>query len=180
MKLYFKDQTFSFELLRAVSYGGYQGAEIGECLATAATIKEGDFNSWFEQWEKTANRVEKIGEKCLSKGHVVSGREAFLRASNYYRTAEFFLEPTDSRRDENYKKSIITFQKAMSEMDFHYELIKIPYENSYMPGYFYRAANYDTNNKTCPTLIFIGGFDSTAEELYFCERQQQLKEDTIA
>ncbi len=40
MKLFFKDQAFSFELLRAASYAGYQGAEIGECLATAAKIEE--------------------------------------------------------------------------------------------------------------------------------------------
>lgn len=175
MKLHFKDQAFSFELLRAASYAGYQGAEIGECLATAANIKEADFNSWFEEWEKTAKRVEKIGENCLSKGHVVSGREALLRASNYYRTAEFFLKATDSRRDENYKKSVETFQKAMSEMDYYYEIVKIPYENSYMAGYFYRALDYDKNKQPCPTLIFIGGFDSTAEELYFCGAAAAIK-----
>ena len=45
MKLFFKDQTFSYELLRAVSYSGYQGAEPGECLSIAAKIKEGNFFS---------------------------------------------------------------------------------------------------------------------------------------
>jgi len=175
MKFYFKDQAFSFELLRAASYAGYQGAEIGECLATAANIKEGDFNSWFNEWEKTAKRVEEIGEKCLAGGHIISGREALLRASNYYRTAEFFLKVTDSRRDENYIKSVKTFQKAMSEMDFHYEIVKIPYGNSYMTGYFYRAVDYDKNNLPRPTLIFIGGFDSTAEELYFCGAAPAIK-----
>ncbi|AKA72265.1 hypothetical protein [Clostridium scatologenes] len=43
MKLHFQGQAFSFELLRAVTYTGYQGAEIGEALATASKIKEGDF-----------------------------------------------------------------------------------------------------------------------------------------
>jgi len=175
MKLHFKDQAFSFELLRAASYAGYQGAEIGECLATASNIKEGDFNSWFKEWEKTAKRVEGIGENCLASGHVISGREALLRASNYYRTAEFFLKSSDSRRDENYKKSVSTFQKAMSEMDFHYEQVKIPYGNSYMAGYFYRALDYDKNIKPSPTLIFIGGFDSTAEESYFCGAAPAIK-----
>lgn len=40
MKLHFRDPTFSFELLRAASYGG---SEIGEVLATANRIREGDF-----------------------------------------------------------------------------------------------------------------------------------------
>ncbi len=43
MRLQFSDQTFSFKLLRAASYALYDGAEIGECLATAARIKESDF-----------------------------------------------------------------------------------------------------------------------------------------
>ena len=45
MKLHFTDQTFSCELLRAASYGLYRGSEIGEGLATAKQIREGDFES---------------------------------------------------------------------------------------------------------------------------------------
>jgi hypothetical protein len=39
MKLVFRDQTFSFELLRAIGYTVCDGADIGECLATAARIR---------------------------------------------------------------------------------------------------------------------------------------------
>ena len=43
------------------------------------------------------------------------------------------------------------------------EPIKIPYENTYLPGYFIK-----TNRKTkAPLLIVTTGFDGTAEELYF-------------
>ena len=55
MKLHFSDQTFSFELLRAASYGLYGGSEIGEALATAHRIREGDFE---RRWGvKNAGRV---------------------------------------------------------------------------------------------------------------------------
>lgn len=94
MKFYFNDQAFSFELLRAATYGGYQGAEIGECLATAANVEEGNFESWFLEWKKTADRTYQTAVDCLNKRHKVSAREAFLRAHNYYRTGEFFwMEP---------------------------------------------------------------------------------------
>ena len=56
--MYFADQTFSFELLRAASYGLYGGSEIGEALATAKQIREGDFESWHIAWQRTALRVE--------------------------------------------------------------------------------------------------------------------------
>src|SRR5437588_8042432 len=52
--------TFSFELLRAIGYTAYDGADIGECLATAARIKEGDVESWHTEWTRTAQRVPKI------------------------------------------------------------------------------------------------------------------------
>ncbi|AIE61506.1 hypothetical protein [Bacillus methanolicus] len=45
MKLIFEDHTFSFELLRALSYAPYGGADIGECLSTAYRIEEGNFES---------------------------------------------------------------------------------------------------------------------------------------
>jgi hypothetical protein len=35
--------------------------------------------------------VQEIGEQVLAAGHRVSAREALLRASNYYRAAEFYL-----------------------------------------------------------------------------------------
>jgi hypothetical protein len=71
-----RDQTFSFELLRAIGYTAYDGADIGECLATAARIKEGDVESWHTEWTRTAQRVQKIAEDCTEEGteeHVQAG-----------------------------------------------------------------------------------------------------------
>ena len=85
-------------MLRAIGETYYRGADIGECLSTAYRIKEGDFESWYIEWLNTAQRVHKYAENSLAAGHKVSAREAFLRASNYYRVAEFFLmDPEDIR-----------------------------------------------------------------------------------
>src|SRR5205085_9361300 len=81
MKLVFRDQTFSFELLRAIGYTVYDGADIGECLATAARIKEGDVESWHTEWTRTAQRVPKIAEDCTEEGveeHVQAGAMTLL------------------------------------------------------------------------------------------------------
>lgn len=174
MKLYFKDQAFSFELLRAVSYAGYQGAELGECLAVAANIEEGNFDSWYTQWCKVAMRVEKIGRSCLEKGHLVSAREALLRANNYYRTAEFFLDGNDPRRNDNFDKSVECFELAMSLLETSFEIVEIPYENGFLKGYLYKPACYDPK-KQSPLLLGIGGYDSTLQELYFCFAAPAIK-----
>ena len=91
MKLIFDDPTFSLQLLRAISATYYKGADIGECLSTAYRIKENDFGSWYDEWFKTAKRVHHYAQECLKNGYNVSARESFLRASNYYRVAEFFI-----------------------------------------------------------------------------------------
>ena len=166
MKLIFKDQTFSYELLRTVGYAGYGGADIGECLKTAYRIKEGNFESWHTEWISTASRVHALAEEVFAKGQHVSAREAYLRASNYYRTAEFFLHgnPTDGRILETWGKCRTSFRKAMELMDTPFEQVSIPYEKTSLPAYFYRP---DDSRKPRPTLIVHGGFDSIGEELYF-------------
>jgi hypothetical protein len=85
-------------LLRAIGQTYYKGADIGECLSTAYRIKERDFESWYAEWLITAQRVHRYVENSLAAGHKISACEAYLRASNYYRAAEFLLlDPQDSR-----------------------------------------------------------------------------------
>lgn len=164
MKLIFDDQTFSFELLRTMGYAAYGGADVGECLTTAYRIEEGNFESWYEEWLKTAIRVHREAEESSKQGNKISAREFYLRASNYYRTAEFFLHgnPEDKRILETWSLSRSTFRQALSLLDHHWEIVSIPYEDTELPGYLYLAGN-----QPGPILIVHGGYDSTAEELYF-------------
>lgn len=164
MKLHFTDQTFSFELLRTASYGLYGGSEIGEVLATAKQIREGDFESWHVAWLRTAERIEEIAAHALQEGHRISAGQAFLRASNYYRTAEFFLAPDDPRHMVTFEKSRTTFWQFLELSRLCVEKVHIPYEGTTLPGYFYLVDESHTPRRT---LISLGGFDSTGEELYF-------------
>jgi hypothetical protein len=68
MRLVFEEQTFSFELLRTLGYAPYGGADIGECLVAASHIRERDFESWHEQWSKTARRVHALADSALQTG----------------------------------------------------------------------------------------------------------------
>jgi len=172
MKLIFDDPTFSLQLLRAISETYYKGADIGECLSTAYRIKESDFESWYNEWLKTAKRVYNYAQECLKNGHKVSARESFLRASNYYRVAEFFIiDPQDARSVETWKSSKECFRQAAQLFSPAFEPIQIPYEKTTLPGYFFKVDDYfpteDENEKQRPIIVAHGGFDSTLEELYF-------------
>ncbi len=58
------------------------GADLADVFVTASAIREGDEESWRREWEQTAQRIHGIAAECLAKGHRVSAREAFLRASS--------------------------------------------------------------------------------------------------
>jgi hypothetical protein len=141
MKLLFKDESFSYELLRAVGYSAYGGADIGECLETASRIPEGDFGGWYRAWKHTADRVSAIGERALQRGHRVSARDAFLRAANSYRTGEFYLHGLDDVVAlESSRLGRARFEQAIALMPHRSSKLTIPYEGTTLPGYLFEPA----------------------------------------
>jgi len=129
-------------------------------------ISPGDQAAWVKEWRATADRVAAIGKDCAAGGHDVSAREAFLRASNYYRTACMMLfgAPTAPALIETYERESACFREFASRMEPALQAIEIPYENTVLHGYFCPAANA---MGTAPTLIVTNGYDSTLHELYF-------------
>jgi len=174
MKTIFDDYEFSYQLWRAMGASAYGGADIGECLSTASRIKAGDFESWHREWLSTAEKVHAVADKALSEGHLVSAREAYLRASSYYRTAEFFLhsDPKDPRILLTWRKSRICFRRALGSLPHPAYMVNISYENTTLPGYFFKP---DNSSKPRPTVILNTGFDGTAEELYFSQGQAAIQ-----
>ncbi|GHE63601.1 alpha/beta fold hydrolase [Streptomyces vinaceus] len=157
---------FWYETLRSMSHIAYGGADFGEVVSTGERIIEGDYDSWYVEWMATADRVSQDAEKALAAGHRISARDGFLRASNYYRSAEFFLHghPCDPRHDGAYDRSVACFKAAAALFTPVIEPVEIPYEDTTLPGYFYRV---DDSGTPRPTLIMHNGFDGTAEELHF-------------
>ena len=167
MKFLFEDESFSFETLRAAGFANYGGADLGEIIVTAGAISDGDENAWHREWTATARRVHALGLESLAGGHRVSAREALLRASNYYRTAEFFRRDApaaDPEVLELSRRSKDTFVTAMGLFDFDFELVAVPYEGTTLPGYLYLV---DDSGVPRPTIVYTSGYDSTLEESYF-------------
>ncbi|WP_160163231.1 alpha/beta hydrolase family protein [Nitrolancea hollandica] len=166
MKLVFDNPSFDAQLLRTISYTAFDGADISECIETARRIKEGDRESWYAEWLKTADRVRQGAEESLKGGHRVSAHHAYLRASNYYRTAEFFVNASaeDPRSLKTWQSSHDCFIQAAALAEPTFEVIQIPYESMTLPGYFFRV---DDSAKPRPTIITMTGLDGYAEETYF-------------
>jgi hypothetical protein len=137
----FRNESFSFESLR-VAGAPHDGADLGEVLATSRLIREGDLGGWLRCWRATAQRVHELARTSLAAGHRVSARRAFLRASNYYRTAEFFRRGSpigDRLLLDLSRRSRKAFGEAIELMDRPVERVTIPYDDIELPGYPFRV-----------------------------------------
>jgi pimeloyl-ACP methyl ester carboxylesterase len=163
----FKDEAFKFETLRAAGFASDAGADIGEVIVTTAQIPEGDEDAWTAAWSATAERIAQRGAASLEVGDRVSAREAFLRASSYYRSAEFYRRKdplNDPQVLELSRLSKHYLVKAGGLMDGPFAEVTIPYADGEIPGYLFLV---DASGQPRPTVIYTNGFDSTREESYF-------------
>ena len=162
----FKDPQYSFQLLRTMGYSSTGGADTAECLNTASWIEEGDNETWHRSWAATAKQLEKTADEFFAEGSAKSAKEAYFRASNYYRTAEFFLHtnPNDPRILKTWGKSRECFQRGAKLFERPVTFVRIPFEGTTLPGYLCLA---DSSGEKRPLLIIHSGFDGTAEELFF-------------
>jgi hypothetical protein len=81
--------TSVFNFVRTLMVAGTGGAEINECLLAVERIKRNDDESWIQEWEGIAERMNRSAEQAMRSGQTVTARQAYLRASNYYRAAMF-------------------------------------------------------------------------------------------
>ena len=130
MKVAFKDESFAFEFVRNLGFAYYGGSDLGEMIAVAGRIKEGDFESWFTECDKLARRILSRAKASLDAGHVQSALEGYLRASTYFRTAEFYLhgDPSDPRIRSESNASQQAFAEAAKLSGPTWEPVEIPYE----------------------------------------------------
>ena len=85
------NEEYWFEVQRAIGASSYGASDFGEVMATVNRIPSGDDEAWYAEWNATAERVFAEAQAQHAAGHLVSARDGYLRASNYFRTSEFFL-----------------------------------------------------------------------------------------
>jgi dipeptidyl aminopeptidase/acylaminoacyl peptidase len=165
IQLFPQNEDWSIQTMRLLSEVAVGGADLFECARTAARIGDTDDEEvWQKEWSRTARETEEWGRAELAAGHIATGRKALFRAFSYWRHSEFFLDPSDPRRDEAYRAGTKNFQDAADRTEGVFERIHVPFEGNVMDGYIMRP---DGSGKRRPTVLFLGGADSWAEELIF-------------
>ncbi|PZG22088.1 alpha/beta hydrolase family protein [Nonomuraea aridisoli] len=161
------DAALDFQYMRTLASAPYGGASPGEVLHVArqAPPSGGDRDSYINAWAELGQRVAAQAREALAAGRHATARQAFLRAYNYLRAAEFYFPATQAaQRRRFYEESLAQFDAAAQLMTHPAEKISIPYENGVaLPGYLFAVAD---DGKPRPTVIACGGMDGAGEEMY--------------
>ena len=164
LQIHFDDDEMDFALQWLLGSTPFGGCEIGEAFRAAGDIKDGDPESWQKGWLAMARRLEKRAEQSLQNGHKVSAREAFCRASNYYRTALVSKLPDQPDFKQVGLKSRECLRRAGPLFDPPVEYFEVPFEGTVLPGYFWRA---DKAGDKAKTIIMVGGGETHIEDTFF-------------
>lgn len=152
--------------LRALSRTIYGGADLGECVSTVARVADGGPEDWYREWTKTAERLFAIARTCEEKGHRVSAREAYLRATTYYHVSYFplFGAPVDPWLADAFEREINAFHRAAQLSEFPIQPVEVPFNNQSLPAYFVAPAE---DGRKRPTILHVNGYDGNIQEMYF-------------
>lgn len=169
--LIFKDKSFTYEFIRTIGYTYSGGADIGEAISTAREVQDGNIFQWFAKWLNQGDRLYALGDQFSQNKNLTSAQGAYFRASNYFRTASFYMDAPNLRSKgiHAWQHSRLAFLKAITQIPY-IRTVRVPYEQTTLPGYFIQS-----KIKNAPLLIVNTGFDGTAEELYFATGQAAHK-----
>jgi dipeptidyl aminopeptidase/acylaminoacyl peptidase len=158
-----ENPSWSYQIIRILSQAQFGGGEVNEILDVASKIDCGDYESFHREWMNIGNRTLSQANEAMDLGKKVTARAAYLRAANYIRMAEFFLQPDDKRMNETYLLGVEAFRNGAALMDNPPEIHEIPFEGTFLPTYFYKVPNQENG----PLTIVYGGLESTAEEMWY-------------
>jgi hypothetical protein len=163
---FFSHEQFNFELQLALGGVAYGCGDIGEMLATADRIIDGDSDSWCTEWTALGGRVGAIADACAAQGRAVSARSAHLRASTYFALG---LSAVDGAQDPaawllpSFRAHRRHFDAYTRLLDPPAEKVAIPYQNTPLPGYFFKPS---ASSERRPTLILNNGSDGPITSLW--------------
>ncbi len=161
----FKDDAFDYDTRTVLGGVYHRAADVGEVLATVERIRDGDAESWYWEWLKSGERLLAIAEQCEAGGHLVSARDAYLRACAYLYAATSSLDRTKdpSRLLDLWRVHRRAWERFCELGDLPVERVSIPYEGTELVGYVFRPARSD---RPVPAVILNNGSDGPVHAMW--------------
>jgi hypothetical protein len=160
MKTQFDNNNFQFGLELALGAVYRQAADVGEVLATAERITDGDSDSWVQEWTATAQQCWTAASEAQSRGRQLSALCHYRRAATYFGTAAYcFSGATDhspARELDLWRQQRAAWERIVDLVGG--ERVAIPYQNTTLPGFFFRAPDAQPGQPR-PLVVMNNGSD---------------------
>jgi dienelactone hydrolase len=114
--------------------------------------------AWKEEWSAMADRVAKVADTAAAEGRQVTAGNHFMRAANYYYSAERFIPPGDEKM-AMYRKALRCWHAALARLYPQIERVEVPYEGQSLPAYFLAAPGPGRKR----TVVLFDGMDNAKE-----------------
>lgn len=166
----FPNHPFGGHTLRLVAQAQQGGGDVFDIARAMKSVAAGDKDAWERSWLELAQKTELKAQDALAAGHRITARQYFFHASNYYRMSDVLLTIAEEpRRAERFTKSRENFRAAAKLNDAVIEVIRVRCGAEEYDGYFCHPAKPKASK--WPAVLFLGGADAYAEEIYFGGKQ---------
>ena len=142
----------------------WAAAAMGEIDVVIQRLKarehEGDPDrAWREEWSAMGDKIAKVADAAAADGRQVTAGNNFMRAGNYYYSAERFIPP-GAEKMALYAKALRCYRAALQRLHPNVEVVDVPYEGQSLAAYFMKSPHASGR---APTVVLFDGMDNCKE-----------------
>lgn len=176
MFMYFPtNYVWSMAVVATLNNGGFIDEVDRACKPVLEASRMGDdagTEELYAAWVAVADRLIASAQADEATGRTLGAADKYYRSSLYVSQSERLQSPAWPGRNAAYQKSIDLLLKHVDLGSVPLTTVDIPYEDSLLPGYLFRAES--TDGSPTPLLIQWNGLDSTKEMMYYSGFPQML------
>jgi len=166
----FPNHPFGGHTLRLVAQAQQGGGDVFDIARAMKNVEAGDKDGWERAWLELAQKTEARAREASDAGRPGTAKQYFFHASNYYRMSDVLLTIAEEpKRRERFLKARDNFRAAAKLHKPKIEVITVRSGSEEYDGYFCHPANPKPGK--WPAVLFLGGADAYAEEIYFGGKQ---------
>jgi dienelactone hydrolase len=163
------DHPWGFHVLRLVAEAQQGGGDLFDVARLCERLEPNDREGWEHAWFDLAERTEAKAQQALAAGHKETAAQNFFHANQYYRMADVLLTADEmGKKTKRFVKAQENFRAAAALHAPPIEVVSVRCGAEEYDGYFCHPVNPKPGR--WPAILFLGGADAYAEEIYFSAR----------
>src|ERR1051325_1072285 len=158
---------WGFHVLRLAAEAQQGGGDLFDISRLCERLEPGDLDGWERGWLGLAEKTEADAKRALATGKRHRARAHFFAANQYCRMSDVFLSDREKKK-QRFLMAPENFHAAAALSSPAIEVVRVRSGSEEYDGYFCHPKNPQPG--AWPGILFLGGADAYAEEIYFGAR----------